>query len=71
MASSRPADDNETAVMRMPTPIMIDVDDPGTPVAAQPVSHERIAGSELLVIARTLRSSLASCPMDGTMIVGA
>ena len=45
------------AAIRRPTPIMVGEDGPGTPVAAHRVIHERIAGSELVVIADALHLS--------------
>ena len=51
VACSLPADDNEIAAIRVPTPIVAGADDPGTPVAAHRVTPERIAGSKLGVIA--------------------
>ena len=43
--------------IRVPTLVMVGEDDPGTPVAAHRVIHERIAGSELVVIAGALHLS--------------
>ena len=45
------------SAISVPTQLIVGEDDPGTPVAAHEVMHEKIAGSELVVIPNALHFS--------------